>query len=706
MNHLPPLHVHFLFHPKSELARGLAEGFVAEWMPEPGTPGLRIPTFLTPTSEEGLPPGELPLDDADHCLVVLLVDRVMARRQRGQGKQWSAFARGLMAAHPSGDRHQILPVILDQQGFDFDELVSSKHAVVAYGEDTDPKGVRAEISFAISVRALLLLRGDAVPSGRLVAPVTLFVSHAKADLDRDKQDPVRMTQIALHELPVREWFDARDIRYGESFEQEIREGIARADAVVLFGTDKWATRPWCVLEGLVAKEVGIPVLVVDALQEGEGRSFAYGGNSRVLRWGTALRPPTGEGLLAWQKEAIAQGKRVIAAGVMEALRRLHAGVRLRGLAQPGDIVLDAAPEPARFAYQEPSGSYLYPDPPVGRGEQRLLQHLRPDARFETPITRFSQRRADRPMAMVAVSISESPDLAGLGLTDRHQQLVTDEVHLYLLMAGLQIVYGGRLDPKVTDDPNNFTLRLFNLVRSQRGLAKTAGAGTLHPILNMAPWPLWKNYTDDELDLFGTVAELDEIPLPDIGLSEADLGALPNGFVVPNTPLRLYAWARALTHMRELATERTAARLCIGGRIEGYKGRLAGLIEEPYIQLRRGKPLYLVGALGGCTRLVIDLLEGRSRPEMSTENARAKVVAKVDGVERSIYDELVGLYEQYGGDFPSREAIAEEIRQIGAKGPAAALHNGLDDEENRLLFRTTDPIRIAELVLTGLERLGI
>jgi hypothetical protein len=104
--------------------------------------------------------------------------------------------------------------------------------------------------------------------------------------------------------------------------------------------------------------------------------------------------------------------------------------------------------------------------------------------------------------------------------------------------------------------------------------------------------------------------------------------------------------------------------------------------------------------------VIDLLEGRDRPEMTTDVARKSVCRKQGDALVSCYDEVASHYARHGGVMPSREAIASEIKAWGEHGPEAALCNGLDDAQNRELFVTTDPIRIAELVLTGLLALGL
>jgi hypothetical protein len=659
---------------------------------------LRVPIYFLEEDGSSLP-RPVDLDRADHTLAVLLLDGRMTDRRRGEKGAWAMWARDLAASAPPGGRHHVMPVALDSAAFELSPELGERHFLSLAGV-TDVDRRQARLSFGMAVRALHLLIDDERDDvAAKQAPVTLFVSHAKKDLDPRRQDPVRWTQEALQDLPVREWFDARNIREGANFEEEIRNGLRLADGMLVFLTDAWATRPWCRTEALTAKELGTPIVVVDALTDGEPRSFPYGGNTRLLRWRPAPQPPEGGDaavLLDWQERSRTEGERMIAAAVREALRRMHAKHWLQGIAGEGDVVLDVAPEPARVGCEPHGRTFLYPDPPLGREEQRLLGCIWPQARFETPMMRLAGRfigaPADRRLSL-AVSVSESPDLARHGLTAAHQRLLTDEVHLYLMLAGLQIVYGGKLDPDKLDDPDNFTLRLFQLARGYSGLAADAGV-RFAPVLNAAPWPLWRLY-GPEVKVFGNLARLEKVPRPDLGLSDEELGALPSGFVPADTPPQLYAWARALTAMREWVTAHSAARLCVGGRIEGYKGRLPGLVEEPLLSLRAGRPLFLVGALGGCTGLVIDLLEQHDRVEMTEEEAIRNVTS---------HGEILALYERYGGEPAHRDEVAEELRGYGSKGPAAALQNGLDDDDNRELFATADPHRIATLVLTGLERL--
>jgi hypothetical protein len=83
----------------------------------------------------------------------------------------------------------------------------------------------------------------------------------------------------------------------------------------------------------------------------------------------------------------------------------------------------------------------------------------------------------------------------------------------MLMAGLQIAFGGALTGDFSRSANNFTTNLFDLLESYAGLAQQAGADGLKPIANYAPWPLRLGYGGREYQLFGSAAVLIEEPEP-------------------------------------------------------------------------------------------------------------------------------------------------------------------------------------------------
>lgn len=700
MTTLPPLHLHLLAHPQSAEANQLAAALMRRFVEPPASGGLRIPVFFTPDRGDDLPPAldtedGLKLDAARHTLVVVLADeRMMRTVPTGTGAAWKAFVQHALARAPlAASPHHVLPVALEKEGFQVSERYHVLPATLKTGLKAQEAAERrlAEVSFHIAARAIQLLAHDQVPAmapDRLQAPVTIFLSHAKADLAEDQQDPVRQTRQALNELPVAPWFDTGEIAPGQDFADAIAAGIRDCSVMLAFHTDQYSSRPWCRREVLEAKRLGAQVLIVDALQSGEARSFPYIGNVPTVRW------QFGEPELA--------ARRVIDRAVLEALRFQHNRAVLDRTAEPGEIVLPGAPEAVTLVneYGDEAGekTFLYPDPPLGREELEVLQRLRLKGRFLTPLTKVARWRRPRQIETIAVSISESDDLRSYGLSPDHFATLSDEIHLYLLLAGLKIAYGGALKGDFSQ-ASNFTLRLFELVRAYSKLAEGVQAKPLEgAILNVAPWPLWLGYSDSEWTLFsGNIATYEPVPRPALPWSDEALFPPTHGSRVlgSDTPERRYAWARGLTAMRERVTALAQARLVIGGKRAGFAGLVPGVVEEAWLSLKQQKPLYVVGGFGGAARAVSDRLLGIERAEFSEDWARRNVPE--DEATRV-------LYAQTGGELPAMARMGADLAASAGAGLAQALHNGLDEAENRELLRCTDPQRIAGLVLTGLGRL--
>ncbi len=702
MDTRPPLILHLLAHPKSAAANELATALLHRFVEPPASGGLRIPVFFTPDRGDDLPPalncaGGIRLDGAQHSIVVVLGDERMLRTvPNGTGAAWIEFVKGAIALTPlASSPHHVLPVALDQDGFGLGDAIHILPATLATGVSAgDARDRRlAEVSFHIAARSIQLLEHGKVPAiapDRMKAPVSIFLSHAKADLDKQHHDdPVRQVRALLNELPVEQWFDAQQIASGQDFADAISAGIRDSSILLAFQTDHYSSRPWCRREVLEAKHFGAHVLIVDALQSGEPRSFPYGGNVPTVRW-------------QFREDARVDAQRVIDRAVLEALRFKHNRAVLDSIAEPDECVLPAAPEALTLATAcadvDRAKTFLYPDPPLGREELQVLQQLRPRARFLTPLTKVARWQRPAPIDTVAVSISDSDDARRYGLSTEHFATLTDEIHLYLLLAGLKIAYGGALKGSFSGAPN-FTLRLFELVRAYSKLAQGAEASPLEgAVLNVAPWPLRLDYGDAEWRLFaGKIANYEEGPRPDLPWGDDEVFPPVAGGrqLGSDTPQRRYAWARGLTAMRSRMTALAQARLVTGGRLAGFAGMVPGVAEEAWSSLMQKKPLYVAGGFGGAARAVSDTLLGSERLEFADAWSRQHIPD---------YDAALELYAQGGGEFRSTVQMAGDIRACGATGLAPALNNGLDETENRELMASTDPQRIAWLVLAGLARL--
>src|SRR3954469_5325104 len=104
---------------------------------------------------------------------------------------------------------------------------------------------------------------------------------------------------------------------------------------------------------------------------------------------------------------------------------------------------------------------------------------------------------------VAIAVSESPDMAELGLAEEHLRDAMAEVARHLLAMGARLVYGGDLRA------HGFTQLLFELVARHRRDADVGDDRT--GVVSYLPWPVHMSKPAAELqalanDLAG-IAEL-------------------------------------------------------------------------------------------------------------------------------------------------------------------------------------------------------
>ena len=120
----------------------------------------------------------------------------------------------------------------------------------------------------------------------------------------------------------------------------------------------------------------------------------------------------------------------------------------------------------------------------------------------------------------------------------------------------------------------------------------------------------------------------------------------------------------------------------------YSSRIPGVLEEVVMSLQQDKPLFVIGAFGGCARMIFDLLEGRDRSEMHwSYQQRAPHSA-----------EMRACYEREGLDWLDYSGMAQFLHERGLPG----LKNGLSVEQNRDLATTGSVEQMIELVLEGLR----
>jgi len=700
----PPLLVHIIFHPSSEDARGLARTIHKALNADPAVPGLRVPTVFCPT-DGVMPPAGYDLGEAERSFVVVLADyHVVADGESGHERTWPSFIGDLWDACESSP-HRFFPVQLDETAWGFDDRLARTNFVRAFAEADSRKRdelvVRrlvVELSRYLQGQYWQQLKDELAPelmttigtANEDSAPVKLFLSHAKADIDTDPKVAKALIAYLNQEQPVRAWVDSGDIQTGSAFDTAIANGI-KTSSVLCVLTDHYSTRSWCRKEIILAKQYWRPVVVIAAFSEQEVRSFPYLGNVPVLRWPCLHAHQSPE-----EREKANQSAAVSAVDLVlkETLRHLHAKVLLKQAQSPGDFILARPPELLSVLRAKGSSMVLYPDPPLGAEEIALLSET--EVPTTTPLSRLA---AERPLkgTQVALSMSESTDIQHFGFDDLHFRNAMSEISRYLLLKGATLVYGGHLGDE------GYTQALFELVRAHHCLA---GIDPVERIVNTIGWPL--PYDQRLVAQYRQVASLKRIERP------ADLNLCPGKAVadaVETEPFpgdqsaeHRYCWARGMTTMRESQVAKEsgiAARVILGGKFgppkqgpgsdeKWYAGRIPGVLEEVVLSAQAGQPVFLIGAFGGAAALAIDLLEGKDRPEATWEYQRRAPNAEA----------MRALYDRCGQPWWDYPEMVDLLRQTGPTG----INPLLTEDENRELFHTRNISRMVALILIGLSRL--
>lgn len=643
----------------------------------PASRGLGIPVYfhsgITPNAA-GLPDA-LDLDAAESTVVVTFLDSSIRANA-----EWRDCIRAIESRiASSGKRHLFLPIACEDRVLN---LVEKTNCIRLYKVPSAEMPGRLVSALTHELARLLLAKSTDVPTDNFgtleksYAPVKLFLSHSKHG-PGGTSIAMELRDYGRQHLPVATFYDSNDIAAGHDFEKEILANVAES-AMVVVRTDTYSDRSWCRKEVLAAKRYGCPILVVDAITIGEERLFPYIGNAPSVRWlfGSPQRCEV-----------------VIDAALREVLRNAHfiehvATVKKAGYLADTSVEIATAPEvltylnlvqASRCDRSKPS-VLLYPDPPLGDEEVEVIENLNPsNITITTPtdIAISSGLGTSGPPLrgrLIGLSISNSTDLSAHGMGLVHLEDAMVECARHLLAQGASLAYGGDLRP------GGFTTVLFELVRSHNR------AGAKERIHNYLAWPIglridlgiWHEYMDEIRDY--------RVPPP------VDLNIDPEVYVDPDNMPGRYIWSRSLTDMRTEMNDKTAARVLLGGQVQNFKGKYPGVLEEAFLALRSKKPLFLIGGFGGCTRSIVDGLNG------GTPAAITEAFQSTD----SLFTQMAARYQadaQAGHGNPID--YAGELAYLQSVG-MGGLNNGLTKDENVTLSTSKNLPEIVYLLLKGLN----
>lgn len=291
----------------------------------------------------------------------------------------------------------------------------------------------------------------------------------------------------------------------------------------------------------------------------------------------------------------------------------------------------------------------------------------------------------RPLAglTIGISISKSNDSDRRGFPSWQVNRTTVQIVAALFSQGAGVVFGHDWrEDGVMEAMCNFARQ----VQAPVPAGPDGSAAEKVPLMrNLLPWPAEPRLNAQERERLAPTLIVQPAGLPP-DLQDQAPRALKEGV---DSPIYAYVRSRGLTHLRHLLNDACDARICIGGKTSGYTGRYPGIIEEAWFAIQSGKPLYVIGFLGGAAQGVANALQGER--VIFEESPKAKLLYRNPPVFTDSRDAEFDL-----------QSVSKGIRDFGVEQFSATNH--LAPEQNRELFTTPLLDRAIALVLTGLSTL--
>ena len=624
----------------------------------PFTDGIDIPVYMrTGTDEDHSSIPEIDISSSEKTLILLLVDDYMYC-----SRKWSNYISYIRKLHEDNElKVSIQCIALCNNAFDLDEELGKRQFISLPSCDLLEEQSWKEFQIRVFDAIIRFLQDD-VEEYKL----KLFISHSKKDKDRyGEQIAKELRDYIRSKTKLDSFFDANDIIDGISFGDQIKDNAEkkRTTLIVIY-TDSYSEREWCQKEILFAKAAMRPIIVVSALRGTTTRAFPYIANiPHILYAGD-----WSEVLILALRTTLDQLYQTRYLSMLQA--------SLSEKEQSEFNVLPFAPEAYSYTYGELSKNIIYPEPPLFKDELDGLSKINKATEpklFLTPMQLLASE-INLSGKTVGISVSESPEANSIGYGEIMFKDFIVEVSRHLLVAGAEMVYGGDLRAQ------GFT-HLFKELSFQYGEYQQNKDRHTKYFTNYFAWPIHLNLTIQQRSQFErSRVGIVEIDAPDDYTGDKSI------FLRPTDNESNLVWAKSLNKMRNKMESHVNARIILGGKLSGFKGYMAGLLEEFYIAQAMEHPVYIVGGFGGAARLIASMLLGEKTVDDAIDIAR----------QNETYHEFTNYCAS------KKLSMGYDMLQMATAKGIDGLHNGLTPEDNNILFRSTNIIEIISLILKGLN----
>ncbi|PCJ85804.1 MAG: hypothetical protein COA54_10435 [Thiotrichaceae bacterium] len=660
----PPLAINFIWHPSdSKVVNPILDVVRMSFARDKSRPfsrGLNIPLFFFSSQNSGETPSDYPQQLAKSNIIFAFTSVNTVGK-----KEWQRYIEGL----PQSSSVYIVPIAVDSYGYDHGGSLTGLNCIRTNDWPVENRDLHAMVALAHEIYRFGCKSLTLEDKGKK-SSITIFLSHSKSG-DTGKRHSEQIKKF-IDNTNMNRFFDANEISPGYYFDQEIEKHI-QDSTLIAIESDAYSSRYWCQREILIAKQLNCPVVVVNCLDDFEDRIFPAASNVPCVHVSSTVP--------IFERDVL----RILSAAIIETIRYSNSMRCLEVYKLAGwideDCELAARPPEIRQVLnlkKDGKKKICYPEPPIYSIEADWHEEL--EIQAFTPLWSSSERDCLY-NKRVGISISDVP---GDGFTGHHihadhlVQLAQDLAR-HLLARSAVLLYGGDLRP------GGFTEFILDEAR----ILKDRLGETAPHVENHLAWPL--HITDSEITAwrarYHQVMETVEHEIP----SDVAVDIDKDAFLLPNTTRNSYIWSRCLTEMRDKSISSSTARICAGGKLSGYKGKMPGVLEEIALALNTQKPIFLLGAFGGVVGEVCKLILTDDVPEMLTENWQ---ISHNEG-----YSDLQELARSYGHGCEYM-AITESIKKLSISELSSRC--GLDENEYNRLMISPFVDECVYLILKGLK----
>ncbi|MCI4625462.1 MAG: toll/interleukin-1 receptor domain-containing protein [Candidatus Magnetoovum sp. WYHC-5] len=340
--------------------------------------GIGIPVYFRFEEYEDGKPKDIDVELAQHTIVIIFINAKIVKSDK-----WKEYINNLKEkmdrANNTKKTHIIYPIAIKKHALNLDILNCQNF--IRFYEFPESTKIKRLINCITHELCRLIynieplyneVKQQAINS-KSNPPLKIFISHVKQD---GEDLALNIRNYINQNTSLKTFFDANDIAIGHDFEKIINENITTDIVFLVIHSDKYTSSEWCKTEVITAKRKNSPIIVINIFKNGEDRSFPYMANVRNFRFNTSY-DDIEDIIFVTLKETLKIKYQKMYIEYL--LKRFNMEI-------DNNTVLYYPPEILSFLFIKNlnNGYVIYPDPPLGLNELKIIYEFDNTYKFITP----------------------------------------------------------------------------------------------------------------------------------------------------------------------------------------------------------------------------------------------------------------------------------------------------------------------------------